>query len=127
MTRTGLVATTTAASLAMAVVIIVGLVTVGLVTPGGAADLRTEPRATPLVAQLSSSPTAMPPLPVRHQNHCGFVGGRYVCADHCGRDYEVYYCPASASGCCHVGYGYCDAAGQLRCRAPWFDFSSLLP
>jgi hypothetical protein len=122
MTRRIVVAATTTAVLATAV-----LLAFGLVAPAGAADVRAEPQARPVVAQFSYSPTALPPLPVRHQNHCGFVSGHYVCADHCGVDYQVYYCPASASGCCHVGYGYCDGAGQLRCMAPWYDFSSLLP
>ena len=108
-------------------VVTTGLVTTGLVTPGMAAGLRTELRPAPVVEQFSYTPIAMPPLPARHQNHCGYVNGHYVCADHCGHDYQVYFCPASASGCCHVGYGYCDAGGALRCMAPWYDFSSLIP
>lgn len=104
---------------------VVGTATVA--TPAGAADRMTALRPAPVVEQFSYTPFALPPLPVLHQNHCGTVNGHFVCADHCGVDYQVYFCPATASGCCHVGYGYCDAGGQLRCMAPWYDFSSLLP
>jgi hypothetical protein len=91
-----------------------------MATAGTAADKRAEPQVSPAVAQFSYSPVAMPLLPRRHRNHCGFYGGHYVCADHCGADYEVYYCPNNATGCCHTGLGYCDAAGQLRCAPALF-------
>jgi hypothetical protein len=90
----------------------------GLATAGAA-----EPPAPPVVAQFSYSQVPMPPLPRRHQNHCSFVNGHYVCAGHCGADYQVYYCATSGSGCCHVGRGYCDAGGRLRCSTEWFDFT----
>lgn len=94
----------------------------GMASTGAAADRRAE-QPPPAVTQFSYSPA---PLPLRHQNHCGIVNGNYVCADHCGAGYQVYYCPGSATGCCHAGYGYCDAGGYLRCAPPWFDFSSLI-
>lgn len=112
---------------AAAALIAAVLVTATLATPGVSADRMTEPRSAPVVEQFSYTPLALPPLPARHQNHCGTVNGHLVCADHCGADYQVYFCPATGSGCCHVGHGYCDGGGQLRCMAPWYDFSSLLP
>ena len=89
-------------------------------TAAGAADRRAELQASPAVVQFSYSPVPMPLLPRRHQNHCGYRNGHFVCADHCGADYQVYYCSRSATGCCHVGLGYCDAAGRLRCSPAWF-------
>lgn len=88
---------------------------------GAAADRRVEPlvQAAPEIAQYSDNPFAapLPLLPLRHQNHCGYQNGHYVCADHCGVDYQIYYCSPAATGCCHVGLGYCDADGQLRCSS----------
>jgi hypothetical protein len=75
----------------------------------------------PPVTQFSYSRVPLPPLPRGHQNHCGWLDGHYVCAGHCGVDYQVYYCPSSATGCCHVGLGYCDNGGRLRCAPNWFD------
>jgi hypothetical protein len=98
---------------------------VALVAVMATAGLAAEPQAELAPAgmlQFSYSPVPMPPLPRRHQNHCGYVKGHYVCADRCGADYQVYYCPTSASGCCHVGLGYCDAGGRLRCAPPWYEF-----
>jgi hypothetical protein len=89
-------------------------------TAAGAADRRAELQASLAVEQFSYSPVPMPLLPRRHQNHCGYYNGHFVCADHCGADYQVYYCSRSATGCCHVGLGYCDAAGRLRCSPAWF-------
>ena len=37
-----------------------------------------------------------------------------------GADYQIYYCPSTASGCCHIGLGYCDGAGRLRCSPALF-------
>ena len=57
-------------------------------------------------------------LPRRFRNHCGFdvTYGRYYCSDRCGSDYQFYYCSRWSFGCCHIGVGYCDVAGLLRCR-----------
>jgi hypothetical protein len=79
-----------------------------------------ELQASPAVAQFSYSPLAMPLLPRRHRNHCGVYNGQYVCADHCGVDYQVYSCANSTTDCCHIGLGYCDAAGRLRCAPALF-------
>jgi hypothetical protein len=93
---------------------------VAVATTCAAADRPAEPPYAPAVTQFSYSPFAMPPLPRRHQNHCGYYNGHFVCADHCGADYQVYSCPSNATGCCHVGLGYCDAAGNLRCSPALF-------
>jgi len=52
------------------------------------------------------------------RSYCSFdvTQGRYYCPNHCGSDYEFYYCSDRSSGCCHVGGGYCDWGGLLRCR-----------
>jgi hypothetical protein len=82
------------------------------------ADLRDAPRRySPALEQYSWSWFALPPLPRRYQNHCGFANGHFVCSDHCGSDYQIYYCSTAATGCCHIGHGYCDGAGHLRCMA----------
>jgi hypothetical protein len=91
---------------------------VAMATTGTAADRRAEPQYSPAVPQYSWA--AMPLLPRPLQNHCGYYNGHFICADHCGADYQVYYCPATASGCCHIGLGYCDGAGRLRCSPAWF-------
>jgi hypothetical protein len=55
-------------------------------------------------------------LPRRFRNHCGFSNGRYYCAYHCGSGYQFFYCSRVSFGCCHIGDGYCDYRGFLRCR-----------
>ncbi len=53
----------------------------------------------------------------RFRNHCTTDGwGRPYCENHCGRGYEFYFCSSESFGCCHVGYGYCDWHGHLRCH-----------
>jgi len=91
-----------------------------MATAGTAADRGAGPQYSPAVEQFSYSFAAMPLLPRRHQNHCGYYNGHFICADHCGADYQVYYCSNTASGCCHIGLGYCDGAGRLRCSPAWF-------
>jgi hypothetical protein len=87
----------------------------------GAADYRALDRSYETgIEQFTYSFAAMPLLPRRYQNHCGYFKGHYVCADHCGLDYQVYSCSTLATGCCHVGYGYCDGLGHLHCGPPWF-------
>lgn len=77
-------------------------------------------RYSPAIEQYSYSWVALPLLPRRLQNHCGFYNGHFVCSDHCGGDYQVYYCSNASVGCCHVGLGYCDGASHLRCMPPLF-------
>jgi hypothetical protein len=57
-------------------------------------------------------------LPPRLRNHCATdaLSGRPYCSDHCGFQYEVYYCSPQSFGCCRVGFGYCDWNGLLRCH-----------
>ena len=72
------------------------------------------------VVQFTYSWQALPLLPKRFQNHCGFWRGNFVCADHCGPTYQIYYCSPVAVGCCHVCQGYCGGDGSLRCGTwPW--------
>ncbi len=80
-------------------------------------------RYSPAVEQYTYGWAAMPLLPRRLQNHCGYYRGHFVCADHCGLDYQVYFCTRHASGCCHIGQGYCDDSGHLRCDPPLFPFN----
>ena len=56
-------------------------------------------------------------LPQRFHNHCAYDSfrGRLYCSDHCGREYQFYYCTRESFGCCRIGYGYCDWRGLLRC------------
>ncbi len=56
-------------------------------------------------------------LPPRFRNHCSteYFTGRPYCADRCGSDYQFFYCSEGAFGCCHLGRGYCDIHGMLRC------------
>lgn len=56
-------------------------------------------------------------LPRRFRNHCGYDAdrGRFYCSDHCGFDYQFYYCSRESFGCCRVGFGYCGWDGLLRC------------
>jgi len=57
-------------------------------------------------------------LPRRFRNHCSFdnFSGRPYCSDHCGVDYQFYYCSELSFGCCRIGHGYCDFGGALRCH-----------
>jgi hypothetical protein len=58
-------------------------------------------------------------LPRAFRNHCHFDGrGRFFCSNHCGLDYQFYYCTPASFGCCRPGFAYCDWKGHLRC-APW--------
>jgi len=56
-------------------------------------------------------------LPPRFRNHCAYdrLSGRYYCSDHCGFQYQFYYCSRASFGCCRIGFGYCDWSGSLRC------------
>lgn len=93
---------------------------VAMATTSTASERRPERHPAPAVEQLSYSWVAMPLLPRRYQNHCGYHNGHFICADHCGADYQIYYCSNTATGCCHIGQGYCDGAGKLRCSPALF-------
>jgi len=57
-------------------------------------------------------------LPHRFRNHTVYeaFSGRPYCSDHCGVEYQFYYCSRQSFGCCRVGFGYCDWSGLLRCH-----------
>jgi hypothetical protein len=56
-------------------------------------------------------------LPRRFRNHCAVENftGRPYCSNHCGNDYQFYYCSQVSFGCCHIGRGYCQRGELLRC------------
>jgi hypothetical protein len=57
-------------------------------------------------------------LPPRFRNHCATdtFSRRAYCSDHCGFEYQFYYCSRQSFGCCRIGFGYCDWTGLLRCH-----------
>ena len=73
-----------------------------------------------VVGQYTYSWIAMPPLPRRLQNNCRYHDGNLVCSDNCGMGYQKYFCSPKATGCCHIGLGYCDSAGRLGCSPALF-------
>jgi hypothetical protein len=75
------------------------------------------------IFQFTSTFWPMPLLPRRFQNHCGFFDGHYVCANHCGPNYQVYYCSERSFGCCHIGRGYCTDTGFVQCAPHYFPFN----
>lgn len=56
-------------------------------------------------------------LPPRFRNHCSVdtFSGRPYCSNHCGSEYQFYYCSEISFGCCRLGRGYCDFRGRARC------------
>jgi len=68
----------------------------------------------PSVAVDWQPPVSLPP---RSRNHCRYdrFRGRWYCANHCGPDYQFYFCSPGSFGCCRSGFGYCDWQGHLRC------------
>ena len=79
-----------------------------------AADYGSAPGRAPIVAVDWQGPLSLPP---RFRNHCSYDvdHGRWYCSNHCGIDYQFYFCSPASFGCCHPGYGYCDWNGHLRC------------
>jgi len=73
------------------------------------------PEGIPLVQVDWQPPQSLPP---RFRNHCARdpFSGRPYCSDHCGSDYQFYFCSRESFGCCRVGFGYCDWTGLLRCH-----------
>jgi hypothetical protein len=85
--------------------------------------------AAPVSGRLAAAPIVQAPfiqadwqgplnLPPRFRNHCAIdsASGRPYCSDHCGFEYQFYYCTSQSFGCCRIGFGYCDWRGQLRCH-----------
>lgn len=79
---------------------------------GPAIDL---PEAAPIIQVDWQLPQS---LPARFRNHCArdSFSGRPYCSDHCGYEYQFYYCSRRSFGCCRLGLGYCDWTGLLRCH-----------
>jgi hypothetical protein len=71
--------------------------------------------ASPVMQADWQGPLALPP---RFRNHCtiDWYSGRPYCSDHCGVEYQFYYCNQLSFGCCRISFGYCDWRGQLRCH-----------
>jgi hypothetical protein len=76
------------------------------------------PPAGATIAVDWQSPEYLPP---RYRNHCSYDvhHAAYYCSNHCGLDYQFYYCGDWSFGCCRPGFGYCGWNGTLRC-APAF-------
>ena len=82
----------------------------------GAAVPLTGPLPAPSVVEADwQGPLSLPP---RFRSHCviDIFSGRPYCSNHCGIDYQFYYCTPRSFGCCRIGFGYCDWRGQLRCH-----------
>ena len=80
----------------------------------GAIEMRAVPEAGPLTRIDWQLPQQ---LPRQFRNHCtaeNFTGRPY-CSNHCGIDYQFFFCSPASFGCCHLGHGYCDWDGHLRC------------
>ncbi len=105
------------------VAIMLGTAWIGTLAPGadaggfGVPPALDRPAGPTRPTRVDWQDPAMLPPPFR--NHCtsgdGWWGRPY-CADHCGRGDQFYFCSPASFGCCHVGYGYCDDRGHLRCH-----------
>ena len=99
-------------------------VTAGLFLAALAAGATAGPAGPPVSPPTAASPLGLvdwqepDALPPQFRNHCTTGGwfGRPYCADHCGREFQLYYCSPASYGCCKVGFGYCDSHGHLRCH-----------
>jgi len=97
--------------MALAIAFIVGAIWPSVLP---AQDLNHSPAARPIIAVDWQGPLSLPP---RFRNHCSYDvdRGRWYCSNHCGIDYQFYFCSPASFGCCHPGNGYCDWHGHLRC------------
>jgi hypothetical protein len=91
------------------------LASIASVSGGATDELNLSPAPWLLIRADWQEPAQLPP---RFRNHCTFENftGRPYCSDHCGVDYQFYYCSPASFGCCHLGHGYCDWDGLLRCH-----------
>jgi hypothetical protein len=96
---------------AFALALVIGLTWSAVLLAG---ELNYTPAETPLVRVDWQDPASLPP---HFRNHCSFdvMRGRWFCSNHCGIDYQFYFCSPASFGCCHTGYGFCDWNGSLRC------------
>jgi hypothetical protein len=78
------------------------------------AALNYSPAGGAVIAVDWQDPWSLPP---GFRNHCSYDvnHGRWYCSNHCGIDYQFYFCSPVSFGCCRPGYGYCDWKGHLRC------------
>ena len=90
---------------------------------GGVAATSTGAAAPPLaplprMAVIQADWQGPLSLPRRFRNHCAIdsLSGRPYCSDHCGFEYQFFYCSPRSFGCCRVSFGYCDWSGLLRCH-----------
>jgi hypothetical protein len=90
------------------------LTTAALPSFAGAGALLASALRRPLVAVDWQGPLSLPP---RFRNHCSYSAthGGWYCSNHCGIDYQFYFCTPASFGCCKPGFGYCDWKGHLRC------------
>lgn len=77
-------------------------------------ELVERPAGARLILADWQDPSSLPP---RYRNHCVYDShrGRYYCSNHCGLEYQFFYCSRESFGCCRIGYGYCGWKGLLRC------------
>jgi hypothetical protein len=88
--------------------------TLTLVSVSQAVEMASLPQSGLLIRVDWQTPDQLPP---KFRNHCtaeNFTGRPY-CSNHCGIDYQFFYCSQVSFGCCHLGHGYCDWDGHLRC------------
>jgi hypothetical protein len=82
----------------------------------GLPPARGEPQdfSPPAIGVDWQDPQALPP---QFRNHCRYDPGRgrWYCSNHCGIDFQFYFCSHASFGCCRRGHGYCDRRGHLRC------------
>ena len=98
----------------IAAVALAGLAHAGPIMGASAPLAERSDGGRPVVRVDWQDPVLLPP---RFRNHCrSDWWGRPYCENHCGRGYEFYFCSPGSFGCCHVGYGYCDWHGHLRCH-----------
>jgi hypothetical protein len=101
--------------MSMKTVLMIVLMCVAWASACSAGEPSYSPAYRPLIYADWQEPSD---LPRRFRNHCSFdvTNARYYCSDHCGSDYHFYFCSKRSFGCCHIGSGYCDWDGLLRCH-----------
>ena len=86
------------------------------ISPSDAGVLADHVRERPQAPRVEVGWQTPDSLPPRFRNHCRVDGWHApYCSDHCGWGHQFYYCSDASFGCCHVGRGYCDWRGSLRC------------
>lgn len=90
------------------------LLTAGSASSGGAFTIGPSPRTDVMIRADWQVPEQLPP---QFRNHCSWDkwSNRPYCSNRCGIDYQFFHCSAESFGCCHLGHGYCDWSGLLRC------------